>query len=116
MSNELIITLFHNLEKLFFYKSNIPTDKNYFICGLARSGSTSFLNMLYETGEFASFTYADMPFLFSPNLWGNIKKITGEGRLRKIERAHKDGIKIGIDSPEAFEESLWMFIKKKKIY
>ena len=46
--------------------------KNFFVTGLARSGTTQLLNSLYKTG-FSSYTYSDMPFLFSPNMWGKLR-------------------------------------------
>ena len=85
-------------------KADLP-DNHVFISGLARSGTTALLNYLYETGEVKSLTYADMPFVLMPNTWKKIshKKASGEHR----ERAHKDGIRIGAHSPEAFEEVFW---------
>ena len=60
---------------------------------------------------FSSYTYSDMPFIFSPNIWNKLssffKKIN-----EKTERAHRDGIKIDISSPEALEEPIWMHIKE----
>ncbi|HZY38435.1 MAG TPA: sulfotransferase [Mucilaginibacter sp.] len=76
-----------------------------FITGLARSGTTTLLNYLYQTGAFKSLIYSDMPFVLMPNTWRKIS-------LRKTsqpthERAHADGIMIGPESPEAFEEVFW---------
>ena len=76
-----------------------------FISGLARSGTTILLNYLYQTGEFGSLTYTDMPFVLMPNTW---KKISRRPKSSSThERAHKDGLMIGPDSPEAFEEVFW---------
>ena len=81
--------------------------------GLPRSGTTLLMRSLYETNQFASLTYEDMPFILSPNLWS---KITG----RKIksytskERAHGDNIQININSPEAFDEIFWRVKLKNK--
>ena len=39
-----------------------------FVTGLARAGTTALLNSLYDTNRFNSFTYNDMPFIFSPKM------------------------------------------------
>jgi len=85
-------------------KPGLP-DNHVFISGLARSGTTMLMNYLYETGAFRSLTYADMPFVLMPNTW---KKISRKNNSNKQhERAHQDGIMVGPDSPEAFEEVFW---------
>ncbi len=80
------------------------SDKHIFITGLARSGTTILLQYLYDTGLFTSLTYLNMPFVLMPRIWG--KAVSTSSAERK-ERAHKDGIMIGLDSPEAFEEVFW---------
>lgn len=84
---------------------NIFPENHVFISGLARSGTTILMRYLYETGLFASLTYLDMPFVLMPNIWKRIshRKIPVEYK----ERAHMDGILVGFDSPEAFEEVFW---------
>lgn len=76
-----------------------------FISGLARSGTTMLMRYLYESGQFRSLTYLDMPFVMMPNVWKKLsfRKVTGELK----ERAHKDGIMVSFESPEAFEEVFW---------
>jgi len=76
-----------------------------FVSGLARSGTTILMRYLYETGLFRSLTYHDMPFVLMPNTWKKIAKRKSSTELK--ERAHKDGIMVGVDSPEAFEEVFW---------
>lgn len=71
------------------------------ISGLARAGTTSLMNDLSEFDSFVSLSYANMPFLMSPDLWGKIYKPKKE-KLK--ERSHKDGIQIGYNSNEALEE------------
>jgi len=80
-------------------------DNHVFISGLARSGTTILMQYLYETGQFKSLTYLDMPFVLMPNIWKRIsyRKTGGEYK----ERAHQDGIMVGFDSPEALEEVFW---------
>jgi hypothetical protein len=48
-----------------------------------------------------------MPFLLTPLLW-SIATEQGSGRHVPLqERAHGDGMLIGLESPEAFEEVIW---------
>lgn len=90
--------------------TNIP---HIFVAGLARAGTTVLLRSLFERGEFAALSYRDMPFVLSPGLW---RKVTGghqiEGTLS--ERAHQDGIQVGFDSVEAFEEVFWLTFAKTR--
>lgn len=71
------------------------------VSGLARSGTTSLMTQLAGMNHFSSLSYANMPFLLSPNLWGKIYK-PSQNELK--ERSHKDGIRIGLESSEALEE------------
>ncbi|MCA8882251.1 MAG: sulfotransferase [Rhodobacteraceae bacterium] len=77
-----------------------------FITSLPRAGTTILLTALNSTPELATHLYRDMPFVLAPMLWARIS-----GGFRKQatlhERAHGDGIEIGFDSPEAFEEIIW---------
>ncbi len=81
------------------------TENHIFITGLARAGTTILLNALYKSNIFASLSYSDMPFVLAPNLWSKIS--FNKKNLEFKERAHKDGIKVSTDSPEAFEEVFW---------
>ena len=95
-----------DVEKSIFLKKDDNFDDNHvFVAGLARSGTTIFLNAIYQSNQFASLTYDDMPFILAPNLWKKIspKKIHGELQ----ERAHGDSIRVSSNSPEAFEEVFW---------
>ncbi len=78
-----------------------------FVTSLPRAGTTVMLNLLAALPEFASATYRHMPFTLSPLLWDKLSR-----RLRRdgvsSERAHGDGVMVDYDSPEAFEEVLWM--------
>ena len=106
LSSSFLRELFFDLEKSFFLNKDFEIDTNHvFISGMARSGTTILLNAIYETNEFASLTYQDMPFILSPNIWSKLNK--NNTLLDKQERAHGDGIKIDISSPEAFEEIFW---------
>ena len=81
-------------------------DNHVFVVGLARSGTTVLLNSIYNSNEFSSLSYQDMPFVLAPNLWSRLSFHKQNPNL--IERAHGDGIKVSIESPEAFEEVFWM--------
>lgn len=106
LSSPLIREFFFDLEKSFFLNENFEIDdRHVFISGMARSGTTILLNAIYETNEFASLTYQDMPFIMSPNIWSKLNK--NSILIDKQDRAHNDGIKIDTNSPEAFEEIFW---------
>ena len=77
-----------------------------FITSLPRAGTTVLLELLHRFQPLASHVYRDMPFVLAPTLWSRLS-----GPFRKEaaprERAHKDGVTIGYDSPEAVEEVFW---------
>jgi Sulfotransferase family len=81
-------------------------DQPVYVMGLARSGTTIVLEILEKTGAFHSPTYRDMPFILCPNLWDRLSNFS---RIPSglAHRAHGDGIAIGFDSPESFEEVFW---------
>ena len=73
LSSPFLREVFFDLEKSFFLKENFQiSNKHVFISGMARSGTTILLNAIYETKEFASLTYQDMPFILSPNIWSKL--------------------------------------------
>ena len=84
---------------------NQTDDNHVFVSGLARSGTTILLNAIHESNEFASLSYKDMPFILAPNLWS---KLSFKKNIDLVERAHGDGIRVSVESPEAFEEVFWM--------
>lgn len=82
-------------------------DRPVFVTSLPRAGTTLLLETLSGVGEFASHTYRDMPFVLCPMLWHRMS--AGFRRTQALrERAHGDGMAVGYDSPEAFEEVAWM--------
>ncbi|MEE4349486.1 MAG: sulfotransferase [Pacificimonas sp.] len=89
-------------------------DRPVFVTALPRAGTTLVLNLLYGTGAFASYTYRHMPFPMAPLFWS---KATGGARKAAVEteRKHGDGMAFGFDSPEAFEEVLWLNLLGDKI-
>lgn len=104
-----------NIEDDIFLKQT-ETDsinKPVFITSMPRAGTTLLLEILHEIPVFACHSYRDMPFIFCPVFWDKIsgafrKKATLKGR------AHGDGIEISYDSPEAFEEAIWLAFWPKK--
>ena len=83
-------------------RKNLERKKDFvIISGLARAGTTSLMNDLASINGFVSLSYANMPFLLSPNLWAKFYK----PKTKEVkERSHKDGIMIGLNSNEALEE------------
>lgn len=71
------------------------------VTGLARSGTTALTKELEKRGPFASLDYSNMPFLLAPRLWA---KIYRPKQTENKERAHGDGVKVGLASVEALEE------------
>ena len=103
LGNTSLAELSYDVESMFFKNSPLSREK-IFITGLARSGTTSIFNYLYESDEYASLLYSDMPFLLMPNLWD---KLHTKKTLPKTERFHEDNILVGNDSPEALDEFFW---------
>lgn len=78
-----------------------------FVTSLPRAGTTILLQMLARCPELASATYRHMPFTLAPLLWGGFSSAFRKSS-ELTERAHGDGIEVGLDSPEAFEEMAWL--------
>lgn len=96
------------LEDILFPAAIAKTpQKPIFIAALPRAGTTLLLNLLYETGEFSTHTYRQMPFLLTPLLWDCLSKRFRKRNDTPRERAHGDRVLVSIDSPEAFEEVVW---------
>jgi Sulfotransferase family len=85
---------------------SLRVQRPIFITSLPRAGTTLLLEVLASCPSLASHVYRDMPFVMAPVLWS---RLSGPFRQPQTlqERAHGDGMKIGFDSPEAFEEILW---------
>lgn len=81
-------------------------DRPVFVAGLPRAGTTLILNLLSQVPEFATHTYRDMPFVMAPLLWNRLSAPFQQASDNR-ERAHGDGVAVGFDSPEAFEEVIW---------
>jgi hypothetical protein len=93
--------------------AGVTLDRPVFVAGLPRAGTTLILELIENSGEFASYQYRDMPFLLTPMLWSALTK-SAERKVEQRERAHGDGVAIDIDSPEAFEEVVWRSLYPQK--
>lgn len=78
------------------------------ICGLARSGSTILLELLAGHRDTVTHRYRDFPLLPIPYMWNWFVDRAGRIDPTPRERSHHDRISITAESPEAFEEVLWM--------
>jgi Sulfotransferase family len=92
----------------------ISSDNEVFVTGMPRSGTTLLLELLYNTGEFSTYTYRHMPFILSPILWLTISGYFQKSSILK-ERSHGDGMQVSFDSPEAFEEVIWLAYLRDEI-
>jgi hypothetical protein len=85
---------------------HVAVARPIFVTSLPRAGTTLLLEVLAKVPGIATHTYRDMPFVLAPLLWDTLSK--GFRRPSSLrERAHGDGMAVGYDSPEAFEEVLW---------
>ena len=94
--------------------AQVPAGREVFVTGLARSGTTLVLNLLYGSGEFTTFTYRHMPFLLLPILWPKMSSPFQQAATER-ERAHGDQVAVSFDSPEAFEEAIWLAYMREGI-
>ncbi|MDX8481134.1 sulfotransferase [Mesorhizobium sp. VK24D] len=79
-----------------------------YIAGLARSGSTILLELLARHPDTANHRYRDFPLVPAPVAWNWFVDRAGRTGQVAAERAHRDRIKVTPESPEAFEEIVWM--------
>lgn len=87
--------------------ARIPLQEPVFVTGLPRAGTTLLLEIIESTGEFASHTYRDMPMVLTPLFWSRVSHYF-KRNIEAQQRAHGDGMTVGLDSPEALEEVVWM--------
>jgi hypothetical protein len=99
----------NNIEKKWFSKNwlIIKAERPIFVTSLARAGTTVLLESLSTLPNIATHTYRDMPFIFSPVLWSKLSS-PFQNKSAKKQRAHGDGLMVNEDSPEAFEEVIWV--------
>ena len=114
LGSELIKKSLFEIEKIIFDGELLDhKDRQHvFITGLPRSGTTILLNYLYQSKIYASLTYEDMPFILSPNLFAKFKK---NKNIYLTERIHKDGIKISLQSPEAFDDIFFQLFNEDQV-
>src|SRR5690606_3297213 len=86
----------------------LPADRPVYVSGLARSGSTILLELLARHPELVTHRYRDFPLVLTPHAWNWFVDRAGRADHVAKERAHRDRIKVTPESPEAFEEVLWM--------
>jgi hypothetical protein len=97
-----------DIEAALFAKEyrHLEVHRPIFVTSLPRAGTTLVLEVLARVPGIATHTYRDMPFVRAPILWHALSRsFRKPSHLR--ERAHGDGMAIGYDSPEAFEEIVW---------
>jgi hypothetical protein len=105
---ESVRRLSFDLDRQFFLPEDVTAASAgaVYVCGLARSGTTLLLQLLEQWPCFRSLTYRDMPFVLAPNLWRQLTRHSQRNE-QLAQRAHGDGVLVGYDSPEAFEEVFW---------
>ena len=109
LSKKFINKSLFELEKIIYLKGKEIKNQNHiFITGLPRSGTTSILNFIFLSNEFASLTYKNMPFILSPNF----SKLFYKKNIPLKERLHGDGINFDLNSPEALDEVFFNNEKK----
>jgi len=86
--------------------ANEPVANSTYVTGLARSGTTALTHRIHNSGYFASLTYANMPFVLAPS-WSKLLHRFSSTNGKKQPRRHADGLEIGLQTPEAFEEVFW---------
>lgn len=79
-----------------------------YVTGLARAGSTVMLELLSRHPDVATHRYRDFPMVHIPWFWNRFVDSAVTDTAEPHERAHRDGIEVTAESPEAFEEVLWM--------
>ena len=87
---------------------DVRIEQPIYVCGLARSGSTKLLETLAAHPATVSHRYSDYPPVFTPYGWNRLLERMPKRPSGPAERTHQDGIEVTADSPEAFEEVLWM--------
>lgn len=88
--------------------NGIAVEHPIYVTGLARAGSTILLESLARHRLTATHRYRDYPPVLTPYLWNRLLERMPLQAEQAQERAHKDGILVTSESPEAFEEVLWM--------
>ena len=95
-NNSIQEMLFDTEQRFYVKEKNLFFDNNFFISGLARSGTTLILECFYKQEIFASLTYNDMPLICAPNLWHKISK-NHKRKQKSSSRMHNDGIIFNLE-------------------
>lgn len=82
-------------------------DRPVYVAGIARSGSTILLELLARHPDVATHRYRDFPGVLAPVAWNWFVDRAARPQAPR-ERAHRDRIAVTQESPEAFEEPVWM--------
>ena len=83
-------------------------DRPVYVTSLPRSGTTILVEMLARHPALTSHRYSDFPNVWTPYWRNYLLQKTRRRDPEMRERAHRDGIQVSNDSPEAVEEVLWM--------
>ncbi|NNJ66344.1 MAG: sulfotransferase [Xanthomonadales bacterium] len=86
----------------------LPIDRPIYVTSLPRSGTTIVTELLDQHPELTSHRYSDFPNVWTPYWRNYLLQRTRRRAPEKVERAHRDRIRVSNDSPEAVEELLWM--------
>ena len=79
-----------------------------YVMGLARAGTTLLLESITSLPGIAGHRYKDYPFVQLPYAWRSfLGRFATQAHMAQ-ERSHFDGLQVTPESPEAFEEMLWM--------
>lgn len=100
-----------NLESRFLAEKIAPIEieKPIYIAGLARSGTTILLEILTRHPQLVSHRYRDFPPVLTPYIWNwFVNHAASNKQESPSERAHGDGLSVTSESPESFEEVIWM--------
>ena len=79
----------------------VRIERPIYVTGLARSGTTKLLETLNAHDLTVSHCYSDYPPVFTPYLWNRVLARMPQKPAAPSERAHRDGIVVTPDSPEA---------------
>jgi len=100
--------LLDRIETLFMLNdiNKLDIDRPIYIIGLARAGTTIILEMLDHHPFLASHQYKHIPMPYLPHVFSHLAEFS-RFFTKPIERVHKDGIFVNLESPEAIEEIFW---------
>ncbi len=85
----------------------MPLSRPVFIAGLAKAGSTLLLEYCASHDTAATHRYRDFPFVPTPLWWNRFLDAVPRRAQPPGERAHRDGLMMTPESPEAMEEMVW---------